>query len=222
MKAYTKTLLLATAATITAALATHAASLVNGSFETGTFPDNERDRGFTLLAPGLSEIEGWTVSSSFLIWIATPNIYPVTPFDGSFCLDLGGIGIGGFGGVYQSITTVIGQQYRLSFQLGTQQRLAGDQGPISVLAGAGATTLPFTFIPSGPETQWGGFDLDFTAINTSTSIHIIGDSTVGRRYIFLDRVSVDTVPEPSSAVLLFLGAAICLRRRSPNTHERNA
>lgn len=57
---------------------------------------------------------------------------------------------GPFGGLTQMLTTVIGQEYRLSFSLGTQQSAPFCEGPISVDATAGGTTLPFTSTPAAP------------------------------------------------------------------------
>jgi hypothetical protein len=174
--------------------------LTNPSFELGTFVN--RGDGFQILEPGATDITGWTVFNGELAWGTTPNSAAITAFDGSMFLDLQGDGLKGppFGGVTQSITTVAGSIYHLSFYLGTQQSTSNCQGPVSVSATADGTTMPFN--PGGTGTQWGQFGFDFTATGTSAPISIFGTSTAGGAYIGLDLVSVEfvsaAVPEPAT------------------------
>jgi hypothetical protein len=186
--------------------------LINGSFETGAFTN--QGSGFMLLAPGATNISGWTVINDQLAWAFTTNSDSVTPADGSFFLDLQGPGLFGapYGGVSQTITTVTGQVYRFSFQLGTQEAIANDRGPVSVSASADGTTLPFTFAPAGSGVQWGEFRFDFTATNTSTVIGIVGTATTGGAYIGLDKASVVAVQRPSLTLLTPGGAGTAIVR----------
>ncbi len=74
----------------------HAANLVtNPSFELGTFTN--RGDGFQILPLGSTAIGGWTVVNDSLAWGTIPNsaasVNPITPFDGTFFLDLQGDGI---------------------------------------------------------------------------------------------------------------------------------
>ena len=195
----------------------HAANLVtNPSFELGTFVN--RGDGFQILPIGSTAITGWTVVNDSLAWGTLPNsaagVNPVTPFDGTFFLDLQGDGLfsAPYGGVMQNLTTVSGQQYHLAFNLGTEQSPASPatHGPISVVATAGSTSLPFTFDPGGTGTQWGEFGFDFTASSSSTPISIVGTATAGGAYIGLDLVSVTPVPEPSTVALSACGALALL------------
>ena len=204
----------------------HAANLVtNPSFELGTFTN--RGDGFQILPLGSTAIGGWTVINDSLAWGTVPNsaasVNPITPFDGTFFLDLQGDGIfrRPYGGVMQTLTTVSGQQYHLAFNLGTEQSPASPatHGPISVVATAGSTSLPFTFNPGGTGTQWGEFGFDFTASSSSTPISIVGTTTAGGAYIGLDLVSVTLVPEPSTLLIAFLGS-IALIAASSRTHSR--
>ena len=203
----------------------HAANLVtNPSFELGTFTN--RGDGFQILPLGSTVMTGWTVVNDSLAWGTLPNaaagVNPVTPFDGSFFLDLQGDGDFNppYGGVAQTLTTVAGQQYEFTFNLGTEQDAASPatHGPISVQAAAGSVSLPFTFNPGGTGTQWGQFGFDFTASSSSTLISIIGTTTAGGAYIGLDLVSVTAVvPEPSTITLAACGVLVLLvgaRRKS--------
>ena len=112
----------------------------------------------------------------------------------------------------QTLTTVPGQPYHLAFNLGTEQSAASPatHGPVSVVATAGSTSLPFTFDPSGTGTKWGEFGFDFTASSSSTPISIVGTVTTGGSYIGLDLVSVMPVPEPSTVTLSACGALVIL------------
>ena len=203
--------------------------LVNPSFEQGAFID--RGDGYQILPNGSTAITGWTVINDSLAWGTYPNAAvntsPILPFDGNFFLDLQGDGLfnAPYGGVSQSLLTVIGQQYHLSFYLGTQQDAASPftHGPVSVTASAGAMSSPFTFNPlANSGTQWGEFGFDFTANSASTLISIIGMNPGTGAYIGLDLVSVTAaspigVPEggASSAALLAISlAAFWVARRS--------
>ena len=197
--------------------------LLNPSFELGTFVN--RGDGFEILNAGDTSMTAWTVINDTLAWGTTPNSAAIVPFDGSFFLDLQGDGIFGapYGGVSQSLTTIIGQPYHLSFILGTQQTTPNGQGPVSVSATGGSTTLPFTFDPGGTGTQWGEFGFDFTATSTTSPISIIGTSTAGGAYIGLDFVSVTQTPEPSALALLIGGALMAgLVRNKPQTNRAQA
>ena len=187
--------------------AAHAQNLLtNPSFELGNFVD--RGDGFQILGSGSTAMTGWTVVNDTLAWgkypNSAPNVHPVIPLDGTFFLDLQGDGVQGapFGGVSQTITTVVGRKYVLKFHLGTQQDVGSPatHGPISVTASAGATSSPFTFNATGTGTQWQEFKLVFVAQATSTAISIIGQSTAGGAYIGLDHTSVVEVKEPTLGI----------------------
>ena len=192
--------------------------LTNPSFDLGSFVN--RGDGFQILPNGSTAISGWTVINDELAWGTIPNSALIAPLSGLFFLDLQGDGVASapYGGVTQSITTVAGQQYHLSFNLGTQQDT--HPGPVAVSATAGGTTLPFSFNPGGTGSQWGEFGFDFTASSTSTAISIVGTQpSTTAAYIGLDQVSVIVVPGPSSAGLFATGAIIvAIRRRHRATN----
>jgi hypothetical protein len=162
--------------------------LTNGSFESGTFAGVSE---WISLAPGSTAIDGWTTFNAELAWGTTPNSANIIASDGVRFLDLTGYhDRSPYGGVTQTVATTMGNRYRLSFDLGTQEEDPRYRGPVSALATAGVITIPFTFNPSGAGNQWHTFSFDFTALSVTTPISILGTRSVGGDYIGLDRVSV--------------------------------
>jgi Protein of unknown function (DUF642)/PEP-CTERM motif len=145
-----------------------------------------------------------------LAWLNNNNSFGIiTPYD-SFFLDLAGyLNTVPYGGVTQTINTIVGQNYTLSLSLAIVNPTY--PGPISVTATAGSSSQNFTFNASGAGSQWGSFGFNFTATSALTPISITGVSTANGFYIGLDNVSVEsrdsgTIPEPSSVFgLLGLG-----------------
>ncbi len=180
--------------------------LTNPGFEMGTFSD--RGDGFQILTPGSTVISGWTVINDSLAWgkypNSAPNVHPVVPLEGLFFLDLQGDKLfnSPYGGVTQSIATVVGRKYALAFNLGTQEDVGSPatHGPVSLTASAGSTSSVFTFTASGEGSQWKEFKLNFEATSTSTQISLTGQSTSGGAYIGLDKVSVVEVTTPELSI----------------------
>jgi hypothetical protein len=185
-----------------------AAQVINGSFENGTFtPDGNN---LMSLQPGSTAIAGWTVFGGELVWANTPNPFVENAADGQFWLDLTGYhDAAPYGGVTQTVATVPGTSYRLSYVLGVKQSDPNFSGPISVAVVAGSDSTTSTYNPPGTGVQWGTFNLDFTANAATTALSFQGMS--GIRYIGLDNIQLSPVPEPSALVLAgagMLGAAV--------------
>lgn len=194
--------------------------LSNGSFEQGSF--NGGSFGFPLaqqLSAGSTTLPGWTVVTQELAWFQSGQAGIATQ-DGNYALDLTGFcdlglacgGVGVYGGVTQSVSTVIGATYRLSFQAGTYQYNAILP---SIVATAGSSTQTFG-LPGGspPSGTWLPLSLTFVATSNLTAISFGGTGGNGSAgsptpYLGLDNVSLDLVslpvPEPASALLLALG-----------------
>jgi hypothetical protein len=195
-----------------------AANLIqNGSFETAS--DGSLLPALTgpglALANGNTAMAGWTViggtDGDGLAWLGKGNQFgPTTPF-GNYFLDLAGYhDRTPYFGVEQTISTVAGESYSLTFNLGVDQDDGRYDGPIGVTATAGSTSKVFdNFNPDAGGNVWQSFTLNFTAGSSSTLVSIVGEQ--GDQYIGLDQVSVtgmsESVPEPSTWAMMLIGFA---------------
>ena len=174
--------------------------LSNGSFEVGNFVPDAQDS--MALAVGATDMTGWTVQNAALAWIGPTNPFGLSASDGSYFLDLSGYHDNSpYAGVLQSqtIATVVGTQYRLSFDIGTDPQY--DTAPVSIQAVAGSASATFTSTPANPN-QWESFNLDFTATSVNTAIQLNGLASTDEKYLGLDNVSLTVIPEPSTIALL--------------------
>jgi hypothetical protein len=192
----------------------YASLLTNASFESGTFVD-DGNKTVTFTASSTS-ITDWTTVGSHVSWIDTGNPWGLSAQDGDRFLDLTGYTAGApFGGVSQTVPTTIGQQYDLSFYLGSYtQRWGGP--PVSILAMVDGTSQIFTVTTTSAVSTWTPFTLHFTATSASTTVTLMG--AAGANYIGLDNVSLDpasgsAVPEPKSYVLAAIGIGILISAR---------
>jgi hypothetical protein len=193
--------------------------LTNGSFENGTFVND--GNGTDTFNAGATTITGWTVTGRQVSWIQSPNPWGLSAEDGTRFLDLTAYSTGApFGGVTQTVATTAGQQYVLSFDLGSYTAVWGGP-PVSILASAGGTSQTFSDSAVTRSSTWVPFSLTFTATSATTAITLTG--AAGVEYIGLDNVSVDpgtasVTPEPAPAALLMVGLGVCLlvmgRRKS--------
>ncbi len=203
--------------------------LTNGSFDAGTFTGGSF--GFPLaeqLLPGSTVLPGWTVAGNELAWFQTGQAGIATQ-NGSYALDLTGFCDLGtacpstsvFASLTQTLSTVAGATYRLSFYAGTYAFNA--IGP-SIVATAGATTqswaLPGGGAPASGTWQLLGFDFVATGASTPISFGLSANLASGApSYLGLDNVSVELVslpiPEPGTYVLMLagLGAVGFMARR---------
>jgi hypothetical protein len=190
--------------------------LTNGSFESGAFVNQGNQ---TMVLPvGSSTMTDWTVVADQLAWINAGNPWGLSAQDGNFFLDFTAYPTGApFGGVTQTIATMPGEQYELSFYLGSYtQRWGGP--PVSIQASAAGTSQTFSVTTTSTASTWTPFSMLFTASSPSTAVSLVG--TAGFQYIGLDNVSVTglgppAVPEPGSFALIGagLGALLLTVRR---------
>jgi hypothetical protein len=179
-----------------------ASLIVNGSFESGTFVDNTGQDTMNLNV-GSTAITGWTVTTAALAWIGPANPFGLTASDGSYFLDLSGYHDNQpYGGVAAStaITTVIGQQYKVAFDLGSDVTYDTVSPSIQVSLN-GNPSDTFTASPLGSAmNRWETFDFVFTATSASTTISFDGVGADNQKYIGLDNVDVEAVPEPATVI----------------------
>jgi hypothetical protein len=193
-----------------------AAPFTNGSFELGAFDDAVANSHVMSLPISSTLISGWTVIGGETAWARNDNGFiPNSATNGNFLLDLTGFHDSApYGGVTQTVDTIAGSFYTLSFDLITQESDGRYKGPITVQASAGAVTAPITFTPlvGSVGVQSGRFSLPFIAAGTSTTISLQGTFDAGGQFIGLDNVTL--TPEPGSLGLTLIGGAgLLLRRR---------
>lgn len=197
--------------------ATAANLVTNGSFENASGFSPPADNTMSL-SSGATTLTGWTVLGDALAWIGPANPFSLTASDGSYFLDLTDYQLGApFGGVQQSIATVSGHIYRVSFDLGSDVRTAVSSIDVSV----GGPTQTFTSSTPTVSDIWESRTFDFAATSASTILSLTG--AVGSHYIGLDNIVVTdlglagAVPEPASWALLIVGFGSigAAMRRSP-------
>jgi hypothetical protein len=181
----------------------HSATIVNGSFEDGIFAPVAQDT--QTLNAGDMTITGWTIISDEVAWIGPGNPFGVSASDGQKFLDLTDFqDAPPFGGVSQTISTVAGEDYILSFDLGSSAA-AGLISEINVTAGSAMGTFSTSNVSSN--NFWETIDFAFTATGASTDLSFVGND--GDRFIGLDNISIRTaasaVPLPTGGLLLLSG-----------------
>ena len=188
------------------AAAVQASLLVNGSFEDTTIATPVYN-GMSLYS-GSTTMPGWEVKTALsnpgaeIAWIGA-NGWGLTASVGTYFLDLTGFGnTTPFAGVQQSISTVSGGHYTLTFELGSSNQWGT---PSAITATAGSTSTTFTGANLLSDNIWEPFTMNFTASGSTTTISFMGST--GLYYIGLDNVSVNAVPLPPTVLLLGSGLA---------------
>lgn len=176
--------------------------LTNSSFELGSWVD--LGSGYDYLAPGATDMTGWTVLNNIIAWGHVPNGDGLGAADGDYFLDLTGPGAGPLGGITQNVSTTVGQLYTFSIALMTLNV------PVTVQVDAGAASTQFT----QSNAVWEAFDFSFTATSAVTPVTITGIS--GYNFVGVDHPTVTATPEPTSAALLGFGTLLlaAYRRRA--------
>ncbi len=191
-----------------AASAANAATIVNGSFETGPAVGGE---GFTTLSSGDTSITGWTVGGAGVDYIGS---YWQAE-DGSHSLDVSATDAGS---ISQTFATNAGTAYTISFWMAGNPAGGDAVKSLDVLA-TGGSTQNYTFDTSGHSLGSMGWTHDvyhFVASGSSTTLTFtsLSANPYGPA---LDNVSISSAPEPASWALMISGLGLtgfALRRRT--------
>jgi hypothetical protein len=191
----------------------HALELLsNGSFEVPVTT--------YLAVPGASNtIPGWT---TVLSGVELFNVAAYDPILGAAADGLNVVDLANFtypsGGLEQTVTTVAGQAYTLTFAAGnsTYASRTGN-GEVKVTVD-GLTTLFNTAVAGSSTVVWATQTLSFVAATTSTTVRFWNDQDPFTHFAFVDQASLQAsvVPEAPGWVLAFAGMAAAtagLKRR---------
>lgn len=210
----TRLLLLLVAATSLSATPSLAQIVTNGGFETPATPAGS----FTLFNAGSSLLTGWNVVGGQVATVSntfTQNGLSFVAQSGSAWLDLTGFNANGPEGVTQTIATVPGTQYTVTFWVGNVVNPGGIFGNSSTVNMALNGSPFFTATNTGgagTSTQfWQQFSTQFTATGTSTTLGFFNGDPSTDNSNGLDNIVVtgqaSTIPEPGTLVMLATGLA---------------
>jgi choice-of-anchor C domain-containing protein len=197
----------AMAAGLMAAGAAGAATILNGSFESGTDPGST----FITLGAGSTDITDWVVGGDSVDYIGGYW----QPQNGSRSIDLSG---NANGSVSQTFATDLGQLYQVNFFLAGNP----DGGPTAKVAISSATGGPvqsnvFTVTGSDSKTNMGWQPYQYRFVGTGGPTTLTFASATNTPFgPALDNVSIASVPEPATWAMMlvgFGGLGAALRRR---------
>jgi hypothetical protein len=189
------------------ALSAQASLINNGSFENPVSPNTPA------LDTGSTYLDEWTVFKSQIAHVRTADFPFLLPQQGTLSLDLTGYNDEApYGGVMQTITTVPGYLYTLTFHIAARN----GQTTLRVTAGNLNENVSVT---AAQDQVWQLVSRQFIALSPTTNVQFVGVSaSSASTYIGLDNVSVDEigpgVPEPESVALVLLGLGAVAWRRS--------
>jgi len=212
----------ALAAIGSAAPALAANLIVNGDFETAALNPG----GFVLAGDG-ADLAGWRVvgpARNAVALFDTDRTEPNIRFEaqsGRTSLDITGGGNTGLtSGVTQTVDTVAGQVYRLSFWVGNADGSGNGNytrpSTVRLQINEGALQAFTNAEVSFHEVNWVRESFTFTANNEHTVISFFNGTPAGDAYAGLDNVSLSAAPEPASWALMISGFGLmgaALRRR---------
>jgi Protein of unknown function (DUF642)/PEP-CTERM motif len=204
--------LAATVAALGASPAQATNLFVNSSFETPSVT-------YQALGAGSTAITGWTTVLSGVEHFS-PSAFGVgAAADGLMVVDLANYTYLNGGGLEQSVATVPGQSYDLSFAAGNSLSSGRTGTGIIKVTLNGATTLSFnTAVASSAAMAWEQRSFSFVASGTSTLLRFWNDQNPNLYFANIDAASLQpsAVPEPEQWFLMGAGLAAMgatLRRR---------
>jgi hypothetical protein len=178
--------------------------VINGGFEDPVIP--------TGTFSYLPSIPGWTLASGPAIEIQ--NHVAGTPFAGQQFVELDS---SANGSMYQNLTTVAGQTYRLSFAYSPRPGVAESSNGIDIIWGGSDLGIIKQTGIGHADTVWGVRTFSLVATSSLTRLQFTAVGTSDSLGGYLDAVAVNAVPEPSSLALCgiagLLGLGAHLRRK---------
>lgn len=183
----------------------------NGGFETPALPPAES----RTLSAGDSSMAPWVINAGS-IDVVQNGYWPA--YEGSNSIDLSGTSSGT---ISQTFATTPGAQYALSFAYASNadavdvlHQTFTASGHVTITGAA--TLLDTTVSHAGSSRMDMGYQFYsavFTADSSSATLQFQDVSNFGTHGLVLDAVSVGSVPEPSTIVLLGACAAFLVCRR---------
>jgi hypothetical protein len=187
---------------MTSASANAATNLVtNGGFESAANgPTSGSNSSYYNIGPASADHAvpgdfGWNVPTNNVDIISYQAYGPAPTNGGSYGLDL--VGYGSTGAISQTISTVAGQKYNVSFDYSSNPGIAD---PMAIVTFNGGTVGSVT-----GGVGWQAFNGVFTGTG-SPNIFALSETFGGNNGgVFLDNISISAVPEPSTWAMLLLG-----------------
>lgn len=150
-------------------------------------------------------LPGWTVNSGNINVVngTFSSTNGNLAHEGSQYLDL--VGQGGVGSISQTIATVAGQLYTLSFWY-SHNLFAGLGSASASLSIDGLNDTITHSTGSNANLDWKLYSQNFTASGNSATLSFVNTAGAGNEGIFLDSVSISAaVPEPSTWAMMLIG-----------------
>jgi hypothetical protein len=138
---------------------------------------------------------GWNVTTNNVDIISYQAYGPAPANGGSYGLDL--VGYGSTGAISQTINTVTGLKYNVSFDYSSNP---GIIDPTAIVTFNGATVGSVT-----GGTGWQAFNGVFTGTGSPDTFAFSETFGGNNGGVFLDNISISAVPEPSTWAMLLLG-----------------
>ncbi|MFN0066135.1 MAG: DUF642 domain-containing protein [Limisphaerales bacterium] len=183
----------------------------NGGFEDGAFDQNTSFPGRMLLSNGTQQLPGWTVSvgsgAFAYVWrMRTPNVAK----EGGHMLSLDSNTAVPGSGVSQSLATVPGQEYLLSFWYSNEGMEGTSLTQVYINDRLLGSVTHQGSAPAGDvldSLDWSQTSYAFTAHGAASTLRFL-DATSGVHNTILDGISVVAVPEPGGLAMLVGGGMV--------------